>query len=247
MNEVMEIYFIDSSKLSDEAINELMCFELPTFVREKIDNLKMKQDRVNSLLAYLILQVGIKKILGKDYDINNFTQSRYGKPIYLSSGKENIFFNISHTGSAIVVGISEENIGVDMEEEQTIDPSIINLFHSREKKYLVLQKNNLNVELLILWICKESYLKYLGTGLNKSLNSFYIEKESNTVFEIFNDGKNRKYLGVCKIFNINPYKIAICTNKKFKKCNFVNYSTQNFINDIGKVLLENVGCEMSND
>ena len=100
--------------------------------------------------------------------------NKFGKP-YLSRGK--FFYNISHSKKIVVCALSDNEVGIDIQflEKMDISP-IISLLHKKEQT----QIHSLE-DFIKLWTIKESYLKYLGTGLYKPLNSFYIE--NNCIFD----------------------------------------------------------------
>lgn len=104
----------------------------------------------------------VSKILQKYYHIENpkFTHNQYHKP-YLSNNK--YYFSLSHTQNIIVIIIDSNEVGIDIETIRPFNEGVAKkLFNNNELGYV--ERNNYNFT--EVFVCKESYLKYLGTGLS---------------------------------------------------------------------------------
>ena len=136
-----------------------------------------------------------------------FNYNYYGKP--LVKNPQDKYISVSHSDNLILCATSDHNIGIDIEK---MDPSnmIINkqVFHPYEYNYI----NNISDIYIKLksfykiWTLKESYLKFLGIGIYKNLNSFSVLNNSNfksTNTIIFND-----------------YSFSLITNSKI---NYIKY------------------------
>lgn len=89
--------------------------------------------------------------------------NEYGKP-YLKSNK--VYFNISHSYDYTVLVISSEEIGVDIEKIR-IRKNVIDRACTEEEKKLIKTADDFT----IMWVKKESYVKYLGKGLSYGLKN----------------------------------------------------------------------------
>lgn len=121
----------------------------------------------------------LKYILKEYYGIENYNYyyDKYGKP-YIDNY---LYFNYSNTSSYVVLAISLNEVGIDIELSSRIFPSnLINYIFNSDEKYI-----NSNYYLLKKWVEKESYLKYLGTGINMELSNLKIKKGINKLF--YND------------------------------------------------------------
>ena len=93
-----------------------------------------------------------------------------------------VFFNLSHSGTKVALGISDKEIGVDIERERNFKESLIKRVFSEEERKLAekmgkekLMKENaenddsektaLNEAYTALWTAKESIMKYTGKGI----------------------------------------------------------------------------------
>lgn len=76
------------------------------------------------------------------------------------------FFSISHTQDKIAIAIANSEVGIDIEEVRTYNPGIEKrLFTKEEKDYI----NKDHKRFTEIFTKKESYGKYLGTGLGEYL------------------------------------------------------------------------------
>lgn len=174
-------------------------------------------DGMNKIEKYLTVDEKIKrgkyfyKINKKCYVIShgtvNYIYSKwlrlgvedlpFNKGIFLKPHIENeyqIQYNITHSKDLLVIGLSKYSIGVDVEYiDRNIDyEDIVSMcFHKKEKELI---QKDLNLFYRV-WVMKESYLKLIGEGLNRPLNSFYIErylnKEQNE-FMLFDEQRKTK-------------------------------------------------------
>lgn len=118
----------------------------------------------------------LKFILKEYYDIEqyNYYYGKYGKP-YID---KYLFFNYSNTFSYVVLAISLKEVGIDIELRSRPFPnSLINHIINKDDIYD-------NDCLLKKWVEKESYLKYLGTGINMEIKNVYLNKKINRLFYI---------------------------------------------------------------
>ncbi len=123
----------------------------------------------------------LKFILSEYYGIYefNYYYNKFGKP-YINNL---IFFNYSTTKDYIVLVVSTDEVGIDIELCSRLFPNnLINYIYNESDNY---QKDNYN--LLKKWVEKESYLKYLGTGINKKMSDVIIDNDINKLF--YTDGK----------------------------------------------------------
>jgi 4'-phosphopantetheinyl transferase len=159
-------------QLEDSEIH-LWFFAQCTATREVAQSLPLR-----SLLAdYLQCSPGLIQI-GRD---------AHGKPRLLDHPgrqvKTRLQFNLSHSGGALLVGVSREQaLGVDLETPRRSRP-VLELaqryFDPVEAKALAgLAENQRAMAFLHLWSCKEAVLKALGRGLAFGLDQVVFELDS---------------------------------------------------------------------
>lgn len=137
--------------------------------KRKTDRYRFFEDRKRSVCGEILLYYAILKNNKDDFKNKVFTYNKYGKP-YIDS----MFFNISHSGEWVIVACSDKEVGVDIEKIQ-MENGVELYFSEEEKKYIRNADKEKKANVFTkLWTLKESYLKYVGTGLYKDLDSFSI-------------------------------------------------------------------------
>ena len=97
-----------------------------------------------------------------------------GKP-YLEGGPH---FSISHTQNHVFCAVSEENIGIDAEEQdRTFSPALITRWCSAAEQSRIRE----NADFLRLWVLKESYAKFTGRGIGNYLKETDLDPRDSRV------------------------------------------------------------------
>ena len=98
-----------------------------------------------------------------------------GKPRI--AGQDQFHYNLSHSGNRVVIAYGDSPVGADV-QQMHMDAgkeALAKQFFTKEEQAYVFQCPELTeARFYQVWTGKESYLKYLGTGLKKSLESFSI-------------------------------------------------------------------------
>lgn len=172
---------LDSSILSKDMINH-------------ISRYKNEEDYRRSYIAYYYLTKTVMELFEMDITKLPLKYNDYGKPYF-----DGFYFNISHSKGLVALAISNEEVGIDIQE-------IKELAHldSMAKKILTIEQfeNYLKAEDKNLYVLKsfskkESYLKKIGTGFK---NDFKVEA-IDTSTEIVYDNHNVSY-----VLSITPKK-----------------------------------------
>lgn len=148
---------------------------------EKIDSYKSAINRQRKLLGEMLAYKGIKECFSlKDEDII-FEYGSKGKPMLKNA--ESQYFNITHSGDWVVCGVSDSEIGVDIELLKKARMNVATRFFTTNEvnKLNSLEGSAQDDYFFLLWTVKESYLKYLGTGLTKPLNSFDVSYKDGVI------------------------------------------------------------------
>lgn len=158
------------------------------------------------LLRFFHLQPG-------DYSLE---KGKHGKPC-LGGTAIPAFFNLSHSGDYIVCAISEREVGVDIEKIGNARLAVAKrFFHPEEIRKLDGEPIECRDDLFFTyWSVKESFLKYIGTGLTCPLSSFWVvTDESNDIKISSENGIGTPYIYPCKI---DPqYKCFVCSEGREK-------------------------------
>ena len=127
----------------------------------------------DSEAAHLLLE----QVLREEYCITapEFLQGPQGKP-YLPGGPE---FNISHSRGHVAVAFSSRPLGLDVELVRPFLEKLPERIFSPRELAWFRGRSSTKADFFTLWTLKESYYKYLGTGLPGFPNgtSFYQDEK----------------------------------------------------------------------
>jgi 4'-phosphopantetheinyl transferase len=228
---MVEVYVIQLLPQEEfEQVRDHMLGFLPPEARVRFARLSRGADVQRSLLGellarYLIasrIKVGSKEI--------TFKVGPNGKPEI--PGNDTIHFNISHSGQWVVCAIAHVPVGIDVERIRPVKPGLAERFFTG-KEFNILQ-NLPELEraekFIELWTLKESFLKAIGRGLTRNLNSFSIEPDGR-LFRISGDDSSNEYR--LKLFEIDSgYKLAVCA------------TTTDFCNSISSIEVDQILNEL---
>lgn len=154
--------------------------------KETIKKYHFDKDKLYSMFAEIMLRYA----LWEQYGIQDFVMEKneYGKP-YLLNNKD-IYFNLSHSGDWVLCGVGDTNLGIDVQQIDDIEPTVIEDFFTKEEREYLFKLNDTEriKTFCSLWTLKESYIKNVGKGLSIPLNSFMFRHEDNSI-KIYIQGK----------------------------------------------------------
>ena len=205
---MVRIRCLDISKINQSEYEKLynLCSDER---KEKIMHYLRNDDKKRSVCAYALLKYAWIES-GRNPEKLSISYNEYGKP-YIQND-ESFHFNLSHSGKWVVIAYSDSLVGIDIEQVKENQYSVMELVCcEREKKYIrnATSAKDFDRRFIRVWTIKESYIKFLGTGLYTELNSFDIdiseeikllndhgETENNLCFrsELFDE---EYYLSVC--------------------------------------------------
>lgn len=165
------VYALNNVKLSSYWFNYYLNI-LPLNLREKIFKYQKWKDAQASLFGKLLLYILLKKYQTK-FTLSNLKIDSQGRP-YMNKSFD---FNISHSGSYVVCGYSDEGrIGIDLEviQEMDIDNISPTIFNQYELD-LIKSSDNANSFFFELWTIKEAAIKADGRGLGIPLKQVKIK------------------------------------------------------------------------
>ena len=153
-----------------------MLFEyLPETRKKRAYSYLHERDRNNCIISYFLLMYGMLT----EYGIREMPQiiaGKYGKPYFKDT---DVHFSISHSGAYVCCGVSESNIGVDIQETVRDYESVADMVMSENEKKEIICSPDPAVEFTRFWTLKESICKFRGTGLTNSIDKidFYGHEE----------------------------------------------------------------------
>lgn len=135
---------------------------------QRLDSLRMTQDRVNCAAAYLLLRYALRKEYGME-TVPEFTFGAHGKP-YLKDS--DIFFGLSHCRNSIACVVSDRETACDINDIRRISQSTAKYFCTEEEYAKAETEADPNRALVRLWTMKECRSKLDGTGLSSDFRKF---------------------------------------------------------------------------
>ena len=186
------------------------------------------EDTLRGLFADLLIRDVIMQKTGLSNEDISFTANDYGKPFL--KNRDDVQFNLSHSGVWVVGVIDHQVVGIDVERVQEIDLDISKNYFSPDEHEDLMSKADKFDYFFTLWALKESYIKILGKGLSHPLNAFSIKFTSPREIIIKVEGKQigdiffRQYeidkaykMAVCAAHDRIPHQVKIVTTEQLTK------------------------------
>jgi len=181
---------------------------------ERISRITPEKDKILSFFAEVEMRLEISKISEIPYKEIKFNYHQHGKP-YIKNFKYD--FSVSHSGNMIAFILSQEPVGIDIEYIKNPRLRVAERFFTEHEYNYIINSENPVSEFYKIWTSKESYLKMLGTGLSKSLESFdVLSDELKNYF--FTEQLEKYMLTVCRKNAVNmDYKINFSDSESLLK------------------------------
>lgn len=137
--------------------------------RLRADKCLKAEDKLRCIAADALLRRSVARVLGR----SEFTveKGNYGKPSIQNA--PDFHYNLSHSGPWAVIAYGGSPVGIDVEAIRPgapVEKLVRRFFTQAEQEYV----RGSTERFFEIWTRKESYLKYLGTGLRRSLDSFCV-------------------------------------------------------------------------
>ncbi|MDY2728435.1 MAG: hypothetical protein SOV26_05565 [Candidatus Onthovivens sp.] len=157
----------------------------------------------------------IKKSYFKVYkEVENLFFSENNLEVkYSSSGKpllENNFISISHSGSYLLIALSDENIGIDIEKYSNIGEYVKKILRKNEKSILTEQ------QLVEKFTFIESFVKYNDYSLLECLRNISTSNEGYKFYKT-------KISLQTEYIDIDDFKCSVVSKNK-QKLNLIKYN-----------------------
>lgn len=191
-----DIWYTRMDNITGDLVNRYYA-SLSPGMQQEIAKYRQENDRKSRVLARKTVNLYLEQN-GSGANMQ-FLIGENKKP-YLPEGP---CFNISHSGNYVMVGFSQEPVGVDIEEKREIDWKLIaSHFHEAEQEYINQDEYPAD-RFYRVWARKEAYLKAIGVGILKGL------KTVNALEDMVIDEKGAWHLYDVEI---DPgYASALCT------------------------------------
>jgi len=145
--------------------------------------LRLYQDKHKLAKLYSLLFQ--RYILSKKLNISpkhlTYTFNEKGKPFLQNHP---LYFNLSNSDTHIVMVTDSRDIGIDIESQRDIELDIAERFFSQAETTDIFRSHSPKERFFEYWTLKEAFLKCIGTGLSKPLNSFTTHQTSPIHYEL---------------------------------------------------------------
>ena len=145
----------------EPAVLQEMVEELPPSRQAYAGRYHRREDRLRSIGAGLLMEYGLQKqgLVSVDAESEQIRRSPDGKP-YIQ--REGVSFNVSHSGHYVVGVFGKESCGIDIQEYVQQIAYLPSFFSAEEWEWI---QHNPAVRATRLWTIKESYGKWIGSGI----------------------------------------------------------------------------------
>ncbi|MBP5772747.1 MAG: 4'-phosphopantetheinyl transferase superfamily protein [Eubacterium sp.] len=214
----MEVYYFDIEPLRNKAIFNSQIDNITEGRLERIEKSQSTADKLRLMGSGLMINF-IKRKYFVDSDV---ATDKHGKPYFVNS---DLKFNLSHSGRYVVAAVSDYEIGIDIQKKKADKHRIAEKnFLQGECAYINAGANDeeRHQRFCEVWTLKEAYLKNIGMGLRKPLNSFEIVFRpegpvirNQTEFKCTQFKMNDKYIvSICKDINDEGFELTEVTLEK---------------------------------
>ena len=142
---------------SDDEVEKLLQF-VPEERRQRLKNLKNPVLGHEPICAYFALLRGLNELYGWR-EIPPLVYNKYGKPEF--ADHPDVHFNISHTTGAVLVGVSDQPIGVDIERVRPVSQRAMRRLADVSTERAFFQN----------WVRREARTKRSGNGIGTMMRS----------------------------------------------------------------------------
>lgn len=204
-----ELNCIQLSAMENSGLTETELISMiPKIGRERIVSKLNPENRLRSLLGELLARYTICQHHNLRNHELSFSYADKGKP--LLEAYPDIHFNISHSGQKIACALADKRIGIDIEYYRNVNLQVAKRFFSTLEvaELMELPEAKQLDYFFKLWTMKESYMKALGSGFTRTLNSFSIVPDTEG-FHILEESSPSSYL-VRSLLLPDHYYLAVC-------------------------------------
>ena len=172
--------------------------------KERILSNKLIEDKKRLTAAGLLLDYMCKE---EAVSQPVFSKEKHGK-LFLTN-REDIKFNLSHSGKYAVCAYGRYEVGVDIQEKRVTNESMVARFLNQiEMEELPDDLTQRISKVNRLWCIKESFIKLIGLGLLYNMRDCIVELEKGHIIDI----TGHYDIAYFKDFVIEPdYHLSICS------------------------------------
>jgi 4'-phosphopantetheinyl transferase len=218
----VHLWLMPYGDITDEQLSPYW-FLLDEAEKEKAPRFHFARDRRRYVATRALVRMVLSRYASLDPKDWLFCTNPYGRPEIANPEvvDEALSFNISHTHSLIVLGVTRgSSVGVDVENifARAVSIDIANRFFNPEEAEALssVPKERQQYRFFEYWTFKEAYIKARGMGLSLPLEQFCIRYPNDcgvgmTIAPELKDDAARWQLWQFRPFD--PYLVAVCAER----------------------------------
>lgn len=170
---LITIASLSEFKAGRQNLTDLLAL-LPESSQNRILKITNEDSFGRSILGELLIRYSLTIAAGTRLENNEFTLSLKGKPSLPND--HGLHFNMSHSADKIAVAVTHSEVGIDVEQTRRVNFRVAERFFSASEisDLMALPEEERQEYFFTLWTIKESFLKAIGSGLTRSLNTFTV-------------------------------------------------------------------------
>lgn len=161
----MNLYLASISSACEHELVRIAAPYLPQEKRQRIERCRVKQQRMGMALSEVLLAWALHESYGITLRAADRFEGKYGKPLLRCACGE-IAFNISHSGSLVLVGVDRTPLGVDIQEYRVADQRVARKIMDPATFAAWMISSNQTPLFCDCWSRRESELKWWGVGIS---------------------------------------------------------------------------------
>jgi len=167
--------------------------------REYVCRYKYEKDRLRSLVGRLLLLSFGDRYTSKRFKEVNFISGtdEFDKDKMSDitievdengkgriENRDNLFFNISHSKEYVVLALSDEEVGIDIQEIKPLKANVPKRFFTDiDNEYIDPSEEGGIERFTEVWSAKESFAKLTGNGIGEGFATFYEDFEKMVIID----------------------------------------------------------------
>lgn len=183
--------------------------------QERANKFRREGDRNRFILGRIVLRKLLGELLQCPPQKIPIVLSKHKKPVLAGASEGLYHFSVSHSENYILIGISRNEVGVDIEH---IDPAFdyknVMQYSFNEEEIAFVREH---LHFYLLWTRKEALLKATGKGLTSKLSRITALDGRQEIAQDIIDSRNNYTIDSLSI-NDN-YVASICREEKSGKLN----------------------------
>jgi 4'-phosphopantetheinyl transferase len=173
----IHLWLADYDQIADESLHAAYRELLNASERAQEPRFYFARDRRRYLVTRALVRTVLSRYASVDPGKWTFSTNAYGRPEIANAQAEDLSFNISHTHSLIVLGVTRQRaLGVDVENfrARAVSMDVAGRYFAPQEVAVLSASpaHEQQYRFFEYWTFKESYIKARGMGLSLPLDKF---------------------------------------------------------------------------